>query len=158
MNGGWGISYEIALTWIPLTEDKSKLVHVMAWCRQATSHYLSQCWPRSLSPYGVTRHQWLKTEFLSHRQYNEGGPNIDHPVGKRRDWDRMTLHRTLWLWENKLTYWKQQQQQQQRTHMSPDCRLLSNMDRSQLLWCDIDVACCAIYDLIDVTTACHHDV
>ena len=21
----------------------------MAWCRQATSHYLSQCWPRSLS-------------------------------------------------------------------------------------------------------------
>ena len=31
----------------------------MAWCRQATSHYLSQCWPRSLSPYGVTRPQWV---------------------------------------------------------------------------------------------------
>ena len=29
----------------------------MAWCRQATSHYLSQRWPRSLSPYGVTRPQ-----------------------------------------------------------------------------------------------------
>ena len=28
---------------------------VMPRCRQATSHYLSQCWPRSLSPYGVTR-------------------------------------------------------------------------------------------------------
>ena len=27
----------------------------MTWCRQATSHYLSQCWPRSMSPYGVTR-------------------------------------------------------------------------------------------------------
>ena len=25
----------------------------MAWCRQATSHYLSQCWPSFLSPYGV---------------------------------------------------------------------------------------------------------
>ena len=25
------------------------LVHVMAWFRQAISHYLSQCWPRSLS-------------------------------------------------------------------------------------------------------------
>ena len=37
--------------------DKSTLVQVMAWCRQATSHYLSQCWPRSLSPYGVTRPQ-----------------------------------------------------------------------------------------------------
>ena len=24
----------------------------MAWCRQATSHYLSQCWPRSMSSYG----------------------------------------------------------------------------------------------------------
>ena len=29
----------------------------MAWCRQATSHYLSQCWPKSTSPYGTTRPQ-----------------------------------------------------------------------------------------------------
>ena len=43
-----------------VTYDKSTLVQVMAWCRQATSHYLSQCWPRSLSPYGVTRPQWVK--------------------------------------------------------------------------------------------------
>ena len=33
----------------------------MAWCRQATRHYLNQCWPRSLPPYGVTRPQWVKT-------------------------------------------------------------------------------------------------
>ena len=45
---------------LDLTDDKSTLVQVMAWCRQATSHYLSQCWPRSLSPYGVTRPQWIK--------------------------------------------------------------------------------------------------
>ena len=25
--------------------DKSTWVQVMAWCHQATSHYLSQCWP-----------------------------------------------------------------------------------------------------------------
>ena len=31
----------------------------MAWCRQATSHYLSQCGPRSLSPYGVTWPWWV---------------------------------------------------------------------------------------------------
>ena len=51
----------MALTWKPqdLTDDKSTLVQVMAWCRQATSHYLSQCWPRSLSPYDVTRPQWV---------------------------------------------------------------------------------------------------
>ena len=34
---------------LDLTDDKSTLVQVMAWCRQATSHYLSQCWPRSMS-------------------------------------------------------------------------------------------------------------
>ena len=43
-----------------ISDDKSTLVQVMAWCRQATSHYLSQCWPRSLSPYDVTRPQWVK--------------------------------------------------------------------------------------------------
>ena len=66
VNGGWVISYEIALRWMPLdfTDDKSTLVQVMAWCRQATSHYLSQCWPRSLSPYGVTRPQWVNKDSL----------------------------------------------------------------------------------------------
>ena len=44
---------------LDLTDDKSKLVQVMAWCRQATSHYLSQCWYRSMSPYGITRPQWV---------------------------------------------------------------------------------------------------
>ena len=33
----------------------------MAWCHQATSHHLSQCWPRSMSPYGVTRPQWVNS-------------------------------------------------------------------------------------------------
>ena len=41
--------------------DKSTLVQVMAWCRQATSHYLSQCWLKSLSPYGLARTQWVNT-------------------------------------------------------------------------------------------------
>ena len=43
-----------------LTDDKSTLVQVMACCRQATSHYPSQYWPRSLSPHGVTRPQCAK--------------------------------------------------------------------------------------------------
>ena len=34
---------------LDLTDDKSTVVQVMAWCRQATSHYLSQYWPRSMS-------------------------------------------------------------------------------------------------------------
>ena len=42
-----------------LIDDKSTLVQVMAWCRQATSHYLNQCWPKYPMPYGVTRPQWV---------------------------------------------------------------------------------------------------
>ena len=40
-----------------LIDDKSTLVQVMAWCCRATSHYLNQCWPISMSPYGITRPQ-----------------------------------------------------------------------------------------------------
>ena len=39
---GWVISCEIALIWMSLdfTDEQSTLVQVMAWCHQATSHYL----------------------------------------------------------------------------------------------------------------------
>ena len=88
---------EIALRWMTLNtfDDKSRLVQVMACCRQAPSHYLSQWWPRSMSlnkcnpiqtvsPYGITighkefkfgisvhwlmtiiQQQWLIQELLS---------------------------------------------------------------------------------------------
>ena len=41
-------SCEITLRWIPQNtfDEKSALAQVMAWCHQATSYYLSQCWPR----------------------------------------------------------------------------------------------------------------
>ena len=52
-------SHDSALRWMPqdLPDDKSALVQVMAWCRQAASHYLSQCWLSPLSPYGIARPQ-----------------------------------------------------------------------------------------------------
>ena len=31
----------------------------MAWYYQATCHYLSQCWPRSMSPYVINRPEWV---------------------------------------------------------------------------------------------------
>ena len=54
-------SHDNALWLMPqdLTDDKSTLVQVMALCCQGTSHYLSQCWLSSLSPYGVARPQWV---------------------------------------------------------------------------------------------------
>ena len=55
-------SHHNALRWMPrdLTDHKSTLVQVMDWCRQATSHYLSQCWLSSLTLYGIARPQWVK--------------------------------------------------------------------------------------------------
>ena len=44
--------------------DKSTLVQVMAWCRQATSQYLSHCWPRSMSPCGATRPQRVQADAI----------------------------------------------------------------------------------------------
>ena len=59
----WALSVQLVLGechWISL--NMSIWVQVMAWCRQATSHYLSLCWPSSMSPYGVTRPHWIKFE------------------------------------------------------------------------------------------------
>ena len=54
-------SHHNATRWMQrnLTDDKSTMVQVMAWCIQVTNHYLSQCWPRSMSPYVVTRPQFV---------------------------------------------------------------------------------------------------
>ena len=43
----WGIFCETTPSWmsLDLADNKSTLVQVMAWCRQATSHYLSQVDP-----------------------------------------------------------------------------------------------------------------
>ena len=47
-----------------LTNEKSTLVQVITWCLQRTSHYLSQCWPRSMSPYGITVPQWVNIRVV----------------------------------------------------------------------------------------------
>ena len=66
-------SYKIALVRMPQNffDDKLTLVQVMPWYCQATSHYLIQCLPKSMSKYGITRPQWfisLKTLHTSSSQ------------------------------------------------------------------------------------------
>ena len=128
MNGGWCISCEIALRWMPpdLTDDKSTLVQVMAWCRQAWSHYLSQCWPRSMSPNGVWSwfivcsvpshylHQckviinWTHSVKFDKKQgKSEGFESCDRPIVRKRPirvksgdvLSRVTLKFDGWLWK-----------------------------------------------------------
>ena len=55
-NSNLDTRYEIFLSWIlqNRTDEKSTLIQVMAWCCQATSHYLRQWWPRSVA---IWRHQ-----------------------------------------------------------------------------------------------------
>ena len=73
----WGIPCEIALRGMPLdlADNKSTLVRVMA------SHYRNsnQCWSRSLSPYGVTRPQWVK-----------------RGVGVWVQYESVTQHKAVW--------------------------------------------------------------
>ena len=40
----------------------------MAWCRQATSHYLCRCWARSMVPYGITTG---RPQRVNHAGYEE---------------------------------------------------------------------------------------
>ena len=42
----------------------STLVLAMVQCGQATSHYLSQCWPSSMIRYGITRRNELTLKVL----------------------------------------------------------------------------------------------
>ena len=62
-----------SIRWMPQhwTDDKSTLVQVMACCHQATSHYLSQCWPRSISPRGITRPQCVNLSWFCHHWFSK---------------------------------------------------------------------------------------
>ena len=42
------------------------LVQVMAWCREATSHYLNQCSPNLMTPYSISGPNELKTPIKPH--------------------------------------------------------------------------------------------
>ena len=58
------IPTQISLRFIARSPIDNKQ-HWFRWwlgAEQATSHCLSQCWPRSLSPYGVTRPQWVNQQ------------------------------------------------------------------------------------------------
>ena len=97
-------SCETALRSMPQnpSDDKSTLVQVMAWCRQAASHYLSQCCPRSLSPYGVTRPQWVKTAMKDRPKWIDFRPTPRSSLSSRVTWlptDKTYNNDQLWYCE-----------------------------------------------------------
>ena len=70
------------LRWMPQNpiDDKSALVWVMACCHQATNNYLSQCWPKSMSPYGITKPQWVKVNMKQYIKCCLGKMMLYEPV------------------------------------------------------------------------------
>ena len=69
------------------------LLQVMTWCRRATSHYLIQYWPRSMSPHGVTRPQWVN----SARCYDSEPIGEAGPVSKTQAVNYLTEYATRLL-------------------------------------------------------------
>ena len=64
---------------LDFTDDKSTLAQVMAWCRQATSHYLSQCWPHLCRHMASLGHNELT-------QWPPGDLNQSHFEAYFNDW------------------------------------------------------------------------
>ena len=52
---------KITVWWMSqnFSNEKSASVQVMAWCHQASSYYLNQCWPSFKRLYGITRPRWV---------------------------------------------------------------------------------------------------
>ena len=57
---------EIALRLMSLNFNDCAFVHVVRWFRLAISHYLNQCWPKPMSPYGVAKGQCVTLFHIVH--------------------------------------------------------------------------------------------
>ena len=64
-------------------------------CHQATSHYLNQCWHRSMSPYAVTRPQWVNT-YEAWKFYTE----------IRTVWKIIRYHNSFRILATKILFYK----------------------------------------------------
>ena len=69
--------------------DKSTVVQVRAWSRQATNQYLSQCWPKStgMSSYGVISPQWVNP-----KSFFVGLIQLSRPKHQRENENSWSLH------------------------------------------------------------------
>ena len=79
-------SYVNVIRWMPqqFTDDKLTLVQVMAWCCQATSHYLKQSWSRSPTPYAS-----LGPNELSHRGWDKFFTILQTTFSNAFSWTKM---------------------------------------------------------------------
>ena len=64
---------QIAERLLNASDYNSTMMQLMAWCSQATNHYMSKCWPRTLSPHGATRPRSVKVNVhTGHHVVSQG--------------------------------------------------------------------------------------
>ena len=103
--------------------QNTTLVQVMAWCCQAPSHYLNQCWPRSPSLYGTLGHK----ELIQKNRQNTARQNI--------------------LWTQNRSISQVSQCIRQMSHNAPFCN--RNVHISVTKWCIVGYGTGALWDLCD---------
>ena len=107
-----GTSWEVAHRCMPQNSNDEKLIlvqvqqclipyWVQAWCHWETSHYLSQCLPRSVPSNGVTRPQWVNGTYRHYRHLQAIHHMVHYPTLARefqsfRVWGKFVF-RTLEL-------------------------------------------------------------
>ena len=71
LNESVWISIRMSLEFVPKVPRNNipALVQIMAWCLQATSHYLNQWWPSLPTHICITRPQWVKQSLLPEYYY-----------------------------------------------------------------------------------------
>ena len=85
------VDFPTKLVWVDIKVVMSTLVQVMAWCCKATSHNLSQCWPMSVSTYGISSPQWDKVVKKVHEMPCTYDQAIFHPCSV------MNPRNSLWI-------------------------------------------------------------
>ena len=90
----FNVKFSKYISWYTCTYEsclKSTMVQVMAWCCKATSHNLSQCWPMSVSTYGISSPQWDKVVKKVHEMPCTYDQAIFHPCSV------MNPRNSLWI-------------------------------------------------------------
>ena len=80
-------------------DDKSTLIQVMAWCRQAASHYLNQRWPSSLTSYCVTSPHWGNIQYIT-RNVHTGDVLFCFIAYSCGRFIHITSYTLIWSWVN----------------------------------------------------------
>ena len=89
-----------------MPQDESTLVQVIARCYQATNHYLSHGWCRTMLPYHVNRPQWVNMYILPQNDSTCKGSkihviektasNLEDGCGKILQLGRQKCHHSLY--------------------------------------------------------------